>query len=323
MTLLLILLFATCFVGTAFFEGIETGVISCHRLRLRALAEKGVKHLAILEYFLTNPDRLLGTTLIGTNICTVTLSVLAARYCSDLMGTWGDVVADILMTILILIFCGYIPKAWFQSDPIERSRPFATTLWFTSIVLRPLAYLITKITNVFLPSTLNQSNNTRPLISRDEIDLLAKESADRGILSPRQRIMIHRVVELTGKMAAQVMIPRERMVVVKHSQRIREFLDLTQLSHYTRLPVWDESAGKFVGIANLFDILALDPAEYERSIADFMRPPQFINATTPLTEIFPRMRSSRQPMGLVINVQTEVVGVLTTEDILNHIVGTA
>jgi CBS domain containing-hemolysin-like protein len=323
MTLLIILLFATCFIGTAFFAGIETGVISCHRIRLRALAEKGVQHLAILEFFLTNPDRLLGTTLIGTNICTVTLSVLAARFCSDLLGTWGEAVSDVVMTILILVFCEYIPKAWFQSDPIERSRPFATTLWLTALILRPFAYLITKITNLFLPSALDQPSTSRPLISRDEIDLLAKESADRGILSPRQRIMIHRVVELTGKMAAQVMIPRDRIVVVQHSSPIRDFLDLTQQSHFTRLPVWDESTRKFVGIANLFDVLALDPTLHDRPIADFMRPPQFINASTPLTEIFPRMRSSRQPMGLVINPQAEVVGVLTTEDILNHIVGTA
>jgi putative hemolysin len=322
MTLIIILIFILCFIGNAFFSGIETGVIACHRIRLRALADKGIRSMAILEFFLAHPDRLLSTTLVGTNICTITLSVLAARFGSE-MGSWGEVVADILMTIVILVFCEYIPKAWFQSDPIERAGPFASTLWLAALVLRPLTYVITQITNIFLPSSLNQPSTPRPLISRDEIDLLAMESADRGILSPRQRIMIHRVVELTGKMAAQVMIPRARMVVVQHSTPTRDFLNLTQQSHFTRLPVWDDSAKKFIGIANLFDILALDPTQYERPIADFMRPPQFINATTPLTEIFPRMRSSRQPMGLVINPQSEVVGVLTTEDILNHIVGTA
>lgn len=323
MTTLLILIFLICFAGTAFFSGIETGVISCHRIRLRALAEKGIRQMATLEFFLANPDRLLSTTLVGTNICTVTLSVLAAQFGAQWLGHWGEVVADVLITLVILVFCEYIPKAWFQGDPIERSSPFASTLWFSAIILRPLAFLITQITNVFLPAALEQASTPRPLISRDEIDLLAKESADRGILSPRQRIMIHRVVELTGKMAAQVMIPRERLVFVPQTLPARQFMELAQQSRFTRLPVWDESARKFVGIANLFDILALDPSQHDRPIADFMRPPQFINASTPLTEIFPRMRSSRQPMGLVINPQAEVVGVLTTEDILNHIVGTA
>ncbi len=37
---------------------------------------------------------------------------------------------------------------------------------------------------------------------------LAKESAEHGNLTPKQRIMIHRVVDLAGKNAAQIAAPR-------------------------------------------------------------------------------------------------------------------
>ena len=104
MTSIGIFIFIACFVGAAFFSGIETGVIACHRIRLRALAETGARQMAILEFFLTHPDRLFGTTLVGTNICIITLSVLAARFSDHLLGNWGEGAADVIMTVIILIF---------------------------------------------------------------------------------------------------------------------------------------------------------------------------------------------------------------------------
>ncbi len=319
----LFLLFLLCLAGSFFFSGIETGVIACHRIRLRALAEQGVKHMATLEFFNAHPDRLLGTTLVGNNICNITLSVMAARWSAHWGGPWGEIASSALLTLIILVFCEYIPKAWFQGNPIDRARPFAPVLNFCAVTLRPLAALIMRVSNLFLPAALNQPTTPRPLISKEELDLLAKESADRGILSPRQRIMIRRVVDLAGKMAAQIMIPRPRMVVVEQHITARNFLKQAYDSHLTRLPVWNPELKQFVGIANLFDILALPPDSLDEPIERFMRPPQFINAATPLTEIFPRMRSSRQPLGLVVDTHSEVVGLITTEDILNQIVGTA
>ena len=67
-----------CLLGTAFFAGIETGVISINRMRLRHKVEQGEASARIIERFLEHPDRLLGTTLVGTNLCMVVASILAA-----------------------------------------------------------------------------------------------------------------------------------------------------------------------------------------------------------------------------------------------------
>ncbi len=41
----------------------------------------------------------------------------------------------------------------------------------------------------------------------------------------------------------------------------------------------------------------------------------------PVDDILPRMRQLRQPMCLVTNADSEVVGLITTEDVLEEIVG--
>ena len=63
---------------SALFSGIETGIISIRRLRLRHREKEGRKEARILRQFLDQPDRLLGTTLVGTNLCVVAASVLTA-----------------------------------------------------------------------------------------------------------------------------------------------------------------------------------------------------------------------------------------------------
>ena len=65
-----------CVMGEAFFSGMETGVISIRRLRLRHRLRQGDAAARSLAFFLEEPDRLLGTTLVGTNLCVVVASVL-------------------------------------------------------------------------------------------------------------------------------------------------------------------------------------------------------------------------------------------------------
>jgi len=57
-----------CLLGTGLFAGLETGVISMNRLQLAHMVRERVPGALILQRFLDNPDSLLGTTLVGTNI---------------------------------------------------------------------------------------------------------------------------------------------------------------------------------------------------------------------------------------------------------------
>ena len=54
----------------------------------------------------------------------------------------------------------------------------------------------------------------------------------------------------------------------------------------------------------------------------FIRSPLFVSEKMPVDDILPRMRRFRQPMCLVRNEQGDVTGLITTEDILEEIVGT-
>lgn len=321
--LILFIIVLLCLAGTAFFAGIETGVISIHRVRLRHHVEQGEAWAVILDDFLAHPDKLLGTTLVGTNLCMILASVLVAGIGVRLGGSAGEIILGILITLVVLVFCEYLPKAWFQSEPMQRCRPFAGLLRVSWLVLRPLSAMITWLTNWIVPGSPDGRGQTGryAFITKDELKVLAEEGQEHGLLSPRQKIMIHRVMELAAKTASQVMIPRARMTVTDAGATVDAFLSQAQQAGFTRLPVYDAAARKFVGIVNMFEPLAEERPTGDRPVAEFMRPPQFVPDTTPITEILPRLRRARQPMVLVTDAQSEVVGMITTEDIVREIVG--
>jgi len=140
------------------------------------------------------------------------------------------------------------------------------------------------------------------------------------VLSAKERYMIHRVIELSGKTAEDVMVPREKMVVAYADMRMPEFFALARECGLTRLPVVSRITGDFVGVINVFYVLSTGKEDDTRTVVDFVRPPQFIPASMPVDDILPRMRGGRQPMSLVTRGE-DVIGLVTTEDILRTIVG--
>lgn len=320
MTLSDLVLFLLCLMGAGFFEGMETGVISLNRMRLRHLAENGDKAARILQNFLMQPDRLIGTTLVGTNICTVIASVTSANWASR-MHPWFQTLSAFATALIILVFATYLPKAWFQSFPLERCRPFAKPLRWGSIILRPLIDALNWLTDWIAPSATAQKNTRALVATKDEIDILAQESADHGTLSPRQRIMIRRVLELSNKTAGHIMTPRANMALISASADMTTLMARVRESAHTRLPVCEEDGKSIKGTINFFDVMAGFEECYKGGIKPYIRPALFIQESTPLMETFAKLRASKQSMCLVVNPQKEVIGLITNQNVLQAIVG--
>lgn len=316
-----LILILGCMCGGAFFSGIETGLISIHRMRLRHFVRQGSPGAALLQEFLDNPDRLLGTTLVGNNICVVVTSVVAASLASRILGEWGEPVSAVVVSLTLLTFCEYLPKAWFHSRPLDRCRRFVTLLRVAELALRPVAILVVGLTRLLVRGPSQAFSKPAPFVTREDLKLLARDGEKDGVLSPEERVMIHRVMELSGKRARQIMIPREKMVFVDTDATLSEVFEKARQSGYTRMPLFDKAEGQFTGIANVFYALSTHPVDMNQTAKDFARPPLLIPEHMPVDDIFPRLRRLRQPMALVTADSGEVIGLVTTEDILGEIVG--
>ncbi len=320
MIALLLVIILICMIAHAFFAGIETGVISIHRMRLRHFVRQGSTNARILESFVANFDRLLGTTLVGANICVVVISVVAASLAVRLNLPGGEATSSAIMAIFIIIFAEYLPKAWFHSRPLERCERFAGLLRLAEIFFMPISFCIIRIARLLSPGDKKSFTKPDPFVTREDLKVLAKEGEKDGVLSAKERDMIHRVIELSGKTAENVMVPRDKMTLAYDDMTIPEFYALARESGLTRMPVFNKASDTFTGVINVLLVLWDDSAETHATIAHYVRPTQTISSTMPVDDILPLMRRGRQPMSLVES-EGSVVGLITTEDILRTIVG--
>ncbi|MGD9782269.1 MAG: CNNM domain-containing protein [Kiritimatiellia bacterium] len=309
-----------CLVCGGFFAGVETGVISINRLRLQHLVRRQVPGAKTIRHFLTHSDLLLGTTLIGTNLSYVVSAVLAASIGQRLYGATGTALAGVLLLLVTLVCCEYIPKAWFQAAPARRTLPFAGLLRAAAGILRPFSFLVNLVIRWALPRRQAKGVEDKMLVTREELLHLARESERSGVLTPHESEMIHGVFDLTHKTCDALMTPRDKMACVPAAATPAEILALARVREFNRLPVYDPAQKSFVGVVHVFDVLA-DDAPAGKTAADYMRPPQLVASYLPVDHLLPRMRVTRLPLFLVTDDRYEVIGLITLEDVLREVTG--
>ncbi len=308
-------------VGSALYSGLETGVVSVNRLRLQHLIREKTPGARRIQHYLQNPDHLLGTTLAGTNVCNVLISVVSAGLAVEILhsnhGLW---VASILTTLVLLIFGEYLPKAWFRSYPAYRVLPFVPFLDASKWAFYPISAGIMQLARRVIPSPTDSDTKRTPFITREELQFLAREGEKAGELTSSERRMMQGVLALTHKTCAEIMIPRAHMIHCRAHTPAAAVLDQARQHGISRFPIYDDHTSRFTGFINTIDLLLLDNLD-GKTAQDFARPPQYVDANTRLNQVIPRLRMTRQPLALVQNAQQLVIGLISIEDVMEEIVG--
>lgn len=313
-----ILLVVTAVALTGYYAGIETGIISLRRVRLEHLRRMGDRRARLVGHFLEHTDRLFGTTLVGTNLCTVAASVVAASLMVNWIGRWGAGISSVVMTVVILVFGEYLPKAWFRVRPTERSLRLVGFLSSSEKLLYPVGRLLTALIKLVMPLARHRDAFSHPFIRRDELRLLALESEVSGRITRREREIIDAILELPSRRVAEAMTPAQRMVTIPVDAPAGEAVELARRSGYMRLVVVSADGTRVVGVVNVLDVIRL---EGERGpLAEFLGPAYFVGPEAPLTEVLQQMRMLREPL-LLVGSEGDCRGLITTEDILRLVVG--
>lgn len=306
-------------LGSWFFSGMETGLISINRLRLRHFVRRKVKGASVLQYFLDHPDYLLGTMLVGNNIVNTVVSVVAASVGTRLLGVAGSWLASTLVTLVLLVFCEYFPKAWFQSFPTPRCLPFAPLLDVVGKALRPLSWAFMHAVKVLVPAP-RSAETAPPVITREELIHLTQEVQKSGALTGDEVRMITGVMELKTITCGEIMVPRDQVVYIHHDTTAEDIKLFARARAFNQFPVFDREKKTFVGIVYVMDVLC-DPNPNGKQAKDYMRTPQLVDKSVPADHVLPRMRVTRQPVVLVTDEQKGVVGLLPMERVVSEFVG--
>ncbi len=314
-----ILLILVFFLFSAFFSGIETGVISINRLRVLHRARNGSRQARIVSDYLRHTDRLLGTTLVGNNLVNVAISTLTASLAETYWGRWGQGLAAVVVALLIIVFCEYLPKNWFSSRPLERCLPFARLLRGSEWLLHPLASFVMAITKLAVPG--GNRGGRSPFVTREHLQILTRDSEADGQISAFERLMIHRVLDLQVKTAGEILTPIDKVARVRRTASVADAIEVVRGHGHLKIPIFTDEDTDCVGVLYMQDVLSKD-LDWEREpVAKHMLPPFFIDQTLRADDVLPLLRRHRQHIAFVRTREGRVCGIVTVENVLAFLMG--
>jgi CBS domain containing-hemolysin-like protein len=314
----IVLIFA-CLLGSAFFATSETALLRLRRSEVEAEIERarGPASLAIGE-LLQSTSRLLVTILLANNVVNVLGAAVASAIAVAYLGPeLGIAVATVVMTTLLLVFCEILPKAAAAAHPRGVARLVALPLYGLHRLLWPVHRLFAAAVDPFVRRLTGAHEGGAT--SAEEIVSLARQ-AGVEVGGGGAASIISAAVNATELTAQEIMIERPHIVAFPVDTSPPELLSKMLEERYTRVPVYEESVDSIVGIVHLKDLVRHERARGEK-VREILRPVLRVPERKLILPLLAEMQQGFAQMAIVKDEHGITQGLLTSEDILEELVG--
>jgi len=308
---------------SALLSAAETALLAANRGRLQQLDEAGDRRARTVRRLLEEPGRLLTTLLAGDNIVNVAATVLATSVIIAVFG-WprGVPYAIVGIVLMILIFGEIVPKTIAAKYADRLALIFARPLAALSTILSPVVRVLSALGSIVMRPFGGRVNLTSPLVTEEEIRELVKVGEEEGVIEQAEREMIHSIFEFGDTVVREVMVPRIDMACVADTETVAGALRLIRAEQHSRLPVYHGAIDQIVGIVHVKDLLtAMLDGRSEAPVKEVARPAYFIPESQPLARLLREFRRRKTEMAIVVDEYGGTAGLVTTEDLLEEIVG--
>ena len=237
------------------------------------------------------------------------------------MRNLAEVYATVILTPLILVFGGVMPKDWFQRESDRLMYPLASPLTWCRRAAgwTGLLWLLGQLTRGLIRRIDPlRAEADEDLLPRARMRRLLSEGAASGGLSSFQRDTLERVMNISRVRLADVMVPRQQAVTVSIDIPRADLLRIARMAHFSRLPVFRDDPRRIVGIVNIYHVLTDDE---DKPVAEHVQEATFLQATETVPAALLKLQQARQVMAIVTDRSGSCLGLFTMKDLVEEIVG--
>lgn len=317
--LLIILVFL---ILKGFFSGSEIAMVNSDKLKLRHMAKTGNRGAQKVLNFYKTPDVILGTTLVGTNIATVTISTMGALLFIDLFGAAGDIIAVVIFTPFLLILGEIVPKSVYQQKADIIATYIIYPLRFFSILYAPVIFVFSRIARLFTRLVGGNIQTKDGFITREELRTLLEISETSAQSRRFDKEKVRRIIRFADTTVGEALIPLAEVVGIHDGATMQEAMNTAWRTGFNRLPVYKANMTNIHGILTLDTWAMLDPETAKRPISEFVTKSMFISPKQTIDQVLPLLQSRpKDHMAVVVDEFGSATGILTMEDIFEEVVG--
>ncbi len=328
-------------LANALYVSAEFGAVGVRRSRVRRLAEDGNLSARRLLPFVEQPaalDRYVSVSQIGITLSSLTLgayaqsafgqqvaAALSDRLQFDAATARTTAQAGILVVLAAaqVVLGELVPKALALQHPTEVALFTVWPMRWSLRVFQPFTRLLNG-TATFVVRLLGAHPSAhRHIHSPDEIELLIAESRDGGLLEPEEHRRLHRALRLSLRAARDLMVPLDRLTMLRIDTPWDQVLRAVSASPFSRLPVYRDSPDRIVGTLRVKDLVTRYVAEGPVALHRLIRPVARLKEDLAADRVLAVLRERRVHQAVVVDASDKAVGLITIQDVLSELLGSA
>lgn len=316
------ILLLLCLVLSAVFSCSETALTTVSESYVRQLIDENKVWVAPFKLWLTRPNGVLTTIIVGNNLVNTLAAVLATVYAQRLFQDYVISIATAGVTIALLIFGEITPKTF------ARHNARSIVAWMMYIIYPiyylffPLVWILVHLSTFLVQLAGGRTRRVGPMATEEDIAYLIRLSHEEGVFEQEQGEMLKSVMAFGDITAREIMVPRTDLCSLDIKSSLKEILaEVAQLG-YTRWPVYDEDIDHVIGILYVKDLINfLGTNNRDFSLKNLLRKPLFIPESMKLDAVLREFQRQKGHLAIVVDEHGGTAGVVTLEDILEEIVG--
>ena len=304
-----------------FFSGSEIAMVNSDKLKLRHQAKKGNQGAGLVLKMFKKPDVILGTTLVGTNIATVTISTLGAILFIDLFGLSGDFISIVVLTPILLIMGEVVPKSIYQQKADTLVSRIIYGLRFFSYLFYPVIFIFSRVARFVARIVGGGSIPQNMFITREELRVLLDISESTSHTQKIDKKRIRRIIRFGDTTVGEAMIPLADVIGFNQSRDMKEAIRIVMSYGYNRLPVYQGNITNVKGVLTLSTWDLMMPDLEEQSLEHFIKPALYLSPKQTIDRALPQLQAREDHMAVVVDEFGSAIGILTMEDVFEEVVG--
>ncbi len=304
-----------------FFSGSEIALLSADKLNLKRQSRLGNRGATLALEMASHPERVFSTTLLITSICVITISGLIALFCIEQFIQYGELLAILITSFLVVLLGELLPKTIYQRNANTLAPwvayPLSWTYWIFLPITRLLASYTTRLSRIVGP--IEELLSGKPKNTREDIRALLSYNQRETEIKTSERRMINRIFDFRYSEAQHALIPLVKVDGVDESATVQEALDRFERHRHSRMPVYSARIDNIIGVLETVDLLTA--GDLKEPIRHFITPAHYAPEAQSLEDLILDMRRENIEMVVVVDEHGGAVGILTFEDIVEEIVG--
>ncbi|MDD2426640.1 MAG: hemolysin family protein [Eubacteriales bacterium] len=192
------------------------------------------------------------------------------------------------------------------------------------LIMRPLERLINFLVELLTRLFTGKAEDDNSVMQVEEYFMMLESDEANWDEEAKDRALIRNIFRFDDICVADVMTHRTDIVALPLDASFEETLEVIKEEKYTRVPIYEDTIDKIVGVLHVKDLLPLlndEERKREFSLVAEMRQPIFTPETRVVKDLFFEMQGKRVQLAIVIDEYGGTAGIVTMEDLIEEILG--